>query len=165
MGKIVVAVVVVLAAAAVAQRFTAGDAGSGDPSHAVVTRVVDGDTIHVSFGGSDETVRFIGINTPETVDPRSPVECFGEEASKHMKALLPKGTEVRLVRDVEARDKYGRLLAYVYKVADGTFVNLELAQDGYADLLTFPPNVAHVDDFTKAVQQARDANRGLWAAC
>jgi micrococcal nuclease len=165
MGKIVVAIVVVLAAAAVVPRLHASGGASGGPSRSVITRVVDGDTIHVSIGGSDETVRLIGINTPETVDPRTPVECFGPEASRHTKALLPKGTEVRLVRDVEARDKYGRLLAYVYKVADGTFVNLELARDGFADLLTFPPNVAHVADFTTAVQQARTARRGLWAAC
>jgi micrococcal nuclease len=142
-----------------------GGGASGDPSDATVTRVVDGDTIHVSIGGHDETVRFIGIDTPETVDPRQPVGCFGKEASDHTKELLPKGTAVRLVRDVEARDRYGRLLAYVYRVKDGLFVNLELAADGYADLLTFPPNVAHVDDFTAAVREARDANRGLWAAC
>lgn len=142
-----------------------GASGARDPSLATVTRVVDGDTIHVSIRGRDETVRFIGINTPETVDPRAPVECFGEEAHRHTEELLPKGTAVRLVRDVEARDRYHRLLAYVYRAKDGLFVNLELAKDGYADLLTFPPNVAHVDDFTAAVREARDANRGLWASC
>jgi micrococcal nuclease len=69
------------------------------------------------------------------------------------------------VRDVEARDRYDRLLAYVYRVKDDLFVNLELAQQGYADLLTYPPNVAHVEDFTAAVTEARDAGRGLWGAC
>ena len=164
--KWLVAVALVLGAAAVAQRLVGDDDTSKrDPSAATVTRVVDGDTIHVSIAGHDETVRLIGINTPETVDPRSPVECFGEQAHEHTAQLLPKGTRVRLVRDVEARDRYHRLLAYVYRAKDGLFVNLELAQDGYADLLTFPPNVAHVDDFTAAVRDARDAGRGLWAAC
>ena len=142
-----------------------GGGASDDPSRATVTRVVDGDTIHVAINGRDETVRLIGIDTPETVDPRQPVGCFGKEASNHTKELLPKGTAVRLVRDVEARDRYDRLLAYVYRVDDGLFVNLALARDGYADLLTYPPNVAHVDDFTAAVKDARDHNRGLWAAC
>jgi micrococcal nuclease len=163
--KWLLAVALVLGAAAVAQRIVADDDGPSDPSRATVTRVVDGDTIHVSIGRRDETVRFIGINTPETVDPRSPVECFGEEAHRHTEQLLPEGTAVRLARDVEARDRYGRLLAYVYRVKDGLFVNLALAEDGYADLLTYPPNIAHVDDFTAAVREAREANRGLWAAC
>src|SRR3954471_21080080 len=156
----VVAAVVVLAMAAVVQRVVVGDDPPADPSRGVITRVVDGDTVHVSIGGHDETVRLIGINTPETVDPRSPVECFGEQAHEHTAELLPKGTPVRLVRDVEARDRYHRLLAYVYRTKDDLFVNLALARDGYADLLTFPPNVAHVDDFTSAVREARDAGRG-----
>jgi micrococcal nuclease len=142
-----------------------GGGASGDPSIGRINRVVDGDTIHVQIGGHDETVRLIGIDTPETVDPRQPVGCFGKEASNHTKELLPKGTEVRLVRDVEARDRYDRLLAYVYRVKDGLFVNLSLAQDGFADLLTYPPNIAHVDDFTAAVAEAREAGRGLWGAC
>jgi micrococcal nuclease len=129
-----------------------------------VLRVVDGDTVEVQVGGRKETVRLIGIDTPETVDPRSPVECFGAEASDRSKALLPEGTEVRLVADVEPRDRYDRLLAYVYR-DDGTFVNLALVEDGYASVLTYPPNVAHVDEFTAAAARARDEGRGLWAAC
>jgi micrococcal nuclease len=154
-----VLVVVVLAACG------GGGGASDDPSVGEVSKITDGDTIHVKIGGGDETVRLIGIDTPESVDPRSPVECFGLEASAHLKELIPVGTDVRLVRDVEARDRYDRLLAYVYRVDDGMFVNLKLAEDGYADLLTYPPNVAHVDDFTAAVQAARDAGRGLWSAC
>jgi micrococcal nuclease len=142
-----------------------GDASGDDPSVGEVTKVTDGDTIHVHIGGGDETVRLIGIDTPESVDPRSPVECFGIEASNHLKEILPLGTAVRLVRDVEARDRYERLLAYVYRVEDDLFVNLQMALDGYADLLTYPPNVAHVDDFTAAVREARESGRGLWAAC
>src|SRR3954449_8811553 len=109
--KWVLAAVLVLGAAAVASRVTDHEPAA-DPARAFVTRVVDGDTIHVAIGGHDETIRLIGINTPETVDPRSPVECFGQEAHEHTEQLLPKNTEVRLVRDVEARDRYGRLLAY-----------------------------------------------------
>jgi micrococcal nuclease len=143
-----------------------GDAsGGGDPAVGEVTKITDGDTIHVAIGGRDETVRLIGIDTPESVDPRSPVECFGKEASAHLAELLPLGSDVRLVRDVEARDRYGRLLAYVYRQPDDLFVNLAMARDGYAAQLTFPPNVAHVDDFASAVAEARDAGRGLWSAC
>jgi micrococcal nuclease len=134
-------------------------------SNAILTRVVDGDTVVVDIDGHSETLRLIGINTPETVKPNSPVECFGPEASAYTKHLLPKGTPLRLERDVEARDDYGRLLVYVYMAADGTFVNLKLVQQGYATLLTFPPNVAHVDDFIAAARNAQQADLGLWAGC
>ncbi len=159
MRRVWVLVVVALAACG------GGDAASGDPSVGSVSKITDGDTIHVRIGGGDETVRLNGIDTPESVDPRSPVECFGKEASAHLAELIPVGTAVRLVRDVEARDRYDRLLAYVYRVPDDLFVNRQMALDGYADLLTFPPNVAHVEDFTAAVREARDAGRGLWSAC
>ena len=146
-----------------------GGGSSSDPQQgageAVVKRVVDGDTIIVHVGGRDERVRLIGIDTPETVDPRKPVQCYGKEASDHPKALLPPGTPVRLERDVEPRDKYDRLLAYVYRVSDGLFVNLELARDGYAQLLTIPPNVTYVDQLRAAVADARHAGRGLWSSC
>jgi micrococcal nuclease len=132
---------------------------------ATVTQEVDGDTIHVDIGGADERIRFIGIDTPETHGRNGLVECFGKEASEHTAALIPVGTEVRLVRDAEARDRYGRLLAYVYRAKDNLFVNLALARDGYADVLTYPPNVAHADDFVAAVREARNANRGLWHKC
>lgn len=131
----------------------------------MVQRVVDGDTIEVLIGGTAETIRLLGIDTPESVDPRSPVECFGLEASDHVASMLPMGTEIRLVRDVEARDRYGRLLAYVYRVADGTFVNLTLVRDGFAAVLTYPPNVAHADELTAGAAEARGAGRGLWSAC
>ncbi len=144
-----------------------GTSSSADqpPGRAIVSHVVDGDTIDVVVGGHRERVRLIGINTPETVDPRRPVECFGHEASLYTSSLLPEGTEVDLVRDVEPRDAYGRLLAYVYRRPDNLFVNLDLATQGYADLLTFPPNIAHVDEFRGAVGAARRASRGLWSRC
>ncbi len=142
-----------------------GDDASGDPSLGEVSKITDGDTIHVTIGGGDETVRLIGFDTPESVDPRTPVECFGKEASAHLAELIPVGSDVRLVRDVEARDRYGRLLAYVYRQPDDLFVNVAMARDGFAVQLTFPPNVAHVDDVSSAVAEARDAGRGLWGAC
>lgn len=137
-----------------------------DPNGSIV-RVVDGDTVIVRFddGGKDERVRLIGIDTPETVKPNSPVECFGLEASSFTKQLLEEGTPVLVVRDVEARDDYGRLLGYVYRSGDGMFVNLEIVAQGYATLLTYPPNIAHVDEFKAAASAARAADLGLWQAC
>src|SRR5690348_2856653 len=102
------------------------EAARSTDGKATVVRVVDGDTIVVHINGSDETVRILGIDTPETHKPDTPVECFGPQASDRMTALLPKGTTVRLVRDVEARDRYGRLLAYVYRDSDGLFVDLTM---------------------------------------
>ena len=144
-----------------------GDPGGGraEPGRAEVVRVVDGDTIVVRIAGEQERVRLLGIDTPESVDPRAPVECFGVEASRRTAALLPAGTAVRLVRDVEARDRYSRLLAYVYRLDDGVFVNLALVEEGYASPLTYPPNVAHAGDFVAAAAQARSAGRGLWGRC
>ncbi|MCB9394762.1 MAG: thermonuclease family protein [Acidimicrobiaceae bacterium] len=135
------------------------------PANAIVVRVVDGDTVVVDVAGRRETVRLIGIDTPETVKPDAPVECFGPEASAATKELLPDGTPVWLVRDVEARDDYGRLLAYVHRATDGTFVNLALVRRGFATVLTFPPNTAHVDDFVAAAESAHGEQLGLWAAC
>jgi micrococcal nuclease len=160
---VLLALVVVFAARARSDGDGGGGSAGGD-GQASVVRVVDGDTVAVRVGGREETVRLIGIDTPETVDPRSPVECFGQEASDRAKALLPEGTGVRLVADVEARDRYDRLLAYVYR-DDGTFVNLALVEDGYASVATYPPNVAHTSEFTAAAARARDEGRGLWSAC
>jgi micrococcal nuclease len=132
---------------------------------ATVDHVVDGDTAVVELNGREETIRFLGIDTPETVDPDQPPECFGHEASDHTKALLPPGTEVRLTRDVEARDRYDRLLVYVERAEDGLFVNLDLVQGGWADDLPFPPNTAHAREFALAVATARREGLGLWGAC
>lgn len=144
--------------------------GPGDPSDAVaanatVTRIVDGDTIAVRVDGAEEDVRLIGIDTPETVDRNRPVMCFGEEASARLGELTPPGTAVRLERDVEARDRYGRLLAYLYRASDGLFVNLAMVAEGLADQYTFPPNVEHTEELREAAAQARDEGRGVWSAC
>ena len=140
-------------------------AAAGPPGSAKVIEVVDGDTVRIRLGSDDESVRLLGIDTPEVKDPRKPVQCFGVEASNATNKLLPKGTTVRLVRDVEARDRYGRLLAYVYRSTDGLFVNLALVEQGYAVPLTYPPNVTHADAFVAAAGGARDAGRGLWGRC
>ena len=126
----------------------------------LVAHAVDGDTIVLEGG---ETVRYLGIDTPETVDPRKPVQCFGPEASKANHSLVD-GQRVRLVADVEDRDKYHRMLRHVY-LQDGTFVNLELARQGLAAAYTYPPNVAHADEIRAAAREARVAQRGLWAKC
>jgi len=145
-------------------RVTRADAVTSAPvasdGTVLVVQAVDGDTIVLEGG---ETVRYIGIDTPETVDPRRPVQCFGHEASEANKALV-EGKRVRLVSDVEDRDKYRRMLRYVY-LADGTFVNLELARQGFAPAYTYPPSIAHTEEFRAAAREARAAKRGLWAKC
>jgi len=132
---------------------------------AVVTRVVDGDTIVVRITGREENVRLLGIDSPETHKPDTPVECYGPEASNRLAALLPEGTVVRLVRDIEARDRYGRLLAYVYRDNDGLFIDLTMVAEGFAGTLAIPPNLAHRAEFDAAVAAAQSARRGLWQAC
>lgn len=128
-------------------------------------RDVDGDTIDVTIGGKIERIRLIGIDTPETKKPNTPVQCYGELASGHTKALLPVGTPLHLERDVVPRDDYGRLLAYVYRADDGLFVNLDIVTGGYARVLSIPPNIAHKPDFVAAATNAEANDIGLWRAC
>ena len=131
---------------------------------AQVLRVVDGDTIRVRVDGHTERVRYIGIDTPESVKPGTPVQCFAKRASAANAALVA-GRTVRLVGDVEARDRYGRLLAYVYREPDGAFVNARLVRDGYARTLTIAPNVAHARELADLARAARRERRGLWRSC
>jgi micrococcal nuclease len=131
---------------------------------AQVLRVVDGDTIRVRLDGRTERVRYIGVDTPESVKPGTPVQCFAKRAAAANAALVA-GRSVRLVGDVEQRDRYGRLLAYVYREPDGAFVNAQLVRDGYARTLTIAPNVAHARQFAQLAQTARANGRGLWRAC
>src|SRR3954451_23855621 len=137
---------------------------SASEEDGVVTRVVDGDTIHVALGGADETVRYIGIDTPELVKPNTPVQCYAEAASAANRRLV-EGRRVVLTFDAERRDRYGRLLAYVRRAGDGAFVNEQLVRDGYARTLTIPPNVRYAARFAVLARDARDAQRGLWHAC
>ncbi|HET8619475.1 MAG TPA: thermonuclease family protein [Acidimicrobiales bacterium] len=139
--------------------------GDRPPGTGHVVRTVDGDTLVVELGTATETVRLIGIDTPETVAPGRPVECFGPEASAHLAALVPPGTEVRLTRDVEPRDRYDRLLAYVERTADGLSVNAAVLDAGFAGARHYPPNVAHRARFDEAERRARRAGAGLWGAC
>ena len=130
---------------------------------AIVIRAIDGDTVDVRFvQGGVERIRILGADTPETKDPRKPVQCFGPEASAYTHARLD-GRHVTLETDVEARDKYGRLLAYVY--VDGHRYDDELLRLGYAHLLIIPPNGVHARAMLQAELEARAARRGLWAAC
>jgi micrococcal nuclease len=141
----------------------AGDVGkppSGDET--TVERHVDGDALWVR---GEVRVRLIGVDTPETKHPQRAVECFGKEASTFLGKLIPIGTEVRLVYDVERLDRYGRTLAYLYRLRDGLFVNAELLREGYAQAYTVPPNVAHADEFIALQMRARESRRGLWGAC
>ena len=133
--------------------------------NATVERVVDGDTIDVLIGSREETVRLLGIDTPESVAPTRPVQCFGKEATQHLEAVLPAGTEITLVRDVEARDVYQRLLAYVIRSHDGLFVNLELVAAGFAAVLNYPPNDHYARVLARAEADAVAAGRGLWGHC
>jgi len=133
--------------------------------NATLVSVIDGDTVDVAVHGHHERVRMIGIDTPETKKPNTPVQCFGPEATTYTRSLLPAGTALHLERDVQARDDYGRLLAYVYRLPDGLFVNLEIIASGYARPLTIPPNVVHATEFVDAAQGARDGDIGLWHGC
>ncbi len=127
-----------------------------------VIRVVDGDTIRVNIDGQDMPVRYIGIDTPETVDPNRPVGCFGQEASARNRELL-EDQQIRLESDISDTDQYGRLLRYVW-IGD-QMVNEILLREGYAQVTTYPPDVKYVDRFLEAQREARDAERGLWATC
>jgi micrococcal nuclease len=125
---------------------------------AVVASITDGDTFRTT---GDERVRLIGIDTPEVQGDA----CFATEATAALADLIPPGTEVRLVTDVDRHDRFGRLLAYVERATDGLFVNRELASGGFAVQLTIPPNVARADELGDAVAAAREAGRGLWSGC
>lgn len=135
---------------------------SATPSSVLVKviRVVDGDTIEIETG---EKLRYIGVNTPESVDPRRPVQCYGKEASVKNKELV-EGKMVRLEKDVSNTDKYGRLLRYVW-IRD-TMINEQLVREGYAQVDTFPPDVKYKARFVAAEQLAQQENKGLWgSAC
>ena len=126
---------------------------------ATVKRVIDGDTIELTDG---RKLRYIGIDTPETVDPRKPVQCFGAEASKRNKELV-EGKEVRMETDVTDKDRYGRLLRYVY--LGDEMVNIKMVRDGFAYSYTYPPDVKYQDKILTAQREAEAGKAGLWATC
>ena len=139
-----------------------GEATGGNRVRAPVVDVVDGDTIEVLVDGAEEDLRYIGVDTPESVAPGQPVECFGREASELNRRLV-EGETVRVVFDAERRDHYGRLLAYVF--VGPTFVNAELVRRGYATTLTIPPNDSRAALFDRLEQQAGNEGLGLWSVC
>lgn len=126
---------------------------------AIVSRIVDGDTIELADG---RKVRYIGIDTPETKHPNKEVECFGEEASQYNQDLVL-GQEVELEKDVSETDRYGRLLRYVW--LNEVLVNKELVVAGYAQASSYPPDIARQAEFQTAQIEAQAESRGLWAAC
>lgn len=158
-----------LTAALVAAVSACSTGGSPAPSvpagTGIVTHPVDGDTVDVDIGSGVERVRLIGIDTPESVAQDRPVECFGPEAKARLAELLPVGTEVRLERDVEARDRYDRLLAYVIRSEDGLHVNHALVAEGFAEARAFEPNTARQGELDAAEAEARAGGRGLWPVC
>lgn len=125
-----------------------------------VIEVIDGDTIKVMFNGKEEKVRLIGVDTPETKHPTKGIQPYGLEASEYTKNRLEE-KKVRLEFDVQERDMYGRLLAYVW--LDNEMFNATLVKEGYAQVSTFPPNVKYVDIFVRLQKEAREAGKGLWA--
>ncbi len=143
----------------------AGFAPSGPIEEARVVRVVDGDTIVVDRGRGNEKVRYIGIDTPETVKPGSPIEWMGSEASAANRQLV-EGRTVVLEKDVSETDRYGRLLRHVWLPGDGGWllVDLVLVRDGYARVSTYPPDVKYADLYLAAQVDAREHDRGLWGA-
>jgi micrococcal nuclease len=153
-----------IAALALAWSGRGGDAAPARDRVGRVVRVVDGDTIAVALAGRVERVRYIGIDTPESVKPGTPVQCYAHKAAAANARLVAR-ERVRLVLDVEPRDRFGRLLAYVYRARDGLFVNAALVRDGFARTLTIPPNVRFAERFRALAAQARRAGRGLWSAC
>lgn len=162
--------VVVVASCAVVER----DVGAPDSTRgasavdrAVVVEVVDGDTIHLAIAGTRESARLIGVDAPETKHPTKGVQCFGPEASRFLHRLLPAGTVLRIERDIEARDAYGRLLLYAFLTTEEgeRFINLELVARGFARPLSIAPNVRYQDDIVAAAIDAEQHRRGLWRAC
>jgi micrococcal nuclease len=162
--------VVLLIAGVLLLLLTEGEQGGGrergEPAgkrvRAEVIRVIDGDTAEMAVAGKEEGVRFIGVDTPESVAPGQPVECFGKKASRFTEQLI-EGEQVELRFGAERRDRYDRLLAYVY--LGERFVNAELVRLGYARTLEIAPNVDFAERFLRLQQAAANAGLGLWGAC
>ena len=131
--------------------------GNQERERVKVTRAIDGDTIELEDG---RRVRYIGIDTPETVDPQKPVQCFGKEAYLENKKLV-EGKEIEIEKDISETDQYGRLLRYVW--VEGIFVNEYLVREGFAHAVTFPPDVRYQELFLEAERKAREEGRGFWS--
>lgn len=141
-----------------------GNANDLQADLATIVSVVDGDTIVLRVQNQTEKVRLLGVDTPETVHPTKPIECFGPEASAFTKDTLKIGSTVKLVRDVEPRDRFQRLLVYLY-LTDGTLFNQLLIDRGFARTLSIEPNTAFASQFADHESSARDRRIGLWQSC
>jgi micrococcal nuclease len=133
-------------------------------SSGLVVDVVDGDTVKVRNGDLTRTVRYIGVDTPETVKPDAPIQCFGKQASAYNKRLVS-GKRVRLVYGPDHFDRYGRVLAYVYAAGSRRSVNAQLVATGFARVLAIAPNTAHLRPYLQLERQARERQLGLWGSC
>jgi micrococcal nuclease len=163
--SLIVVILIIVATQSGWLKDTAKNAQQTDPGLYSINHYVDGDTVAVNMNGNVETVRFIGVDTPETHKPNTPVQCYGPDAAAHTKALISKFGKVRLQADPldTNRDRYGRLLRYVY-LPDGTLVEAQTISEGYGFAYTqFPFQKA--DDFKADEQSAKAAKKGLWGAC
>lgn len=131
---------------------------------ATIVKVVDGDTVVVKIQNKIETLRLIGVDTPETVHPTKGVECFGPQASGFTKMFLEPGLMVKLLRDIEPRDRYQRLLVYLF-LPDGKFFNQMLVEQGFARTLNIEPNSAFSEQLASHESSARNRRVGLWLSC
>ena len=163
----VLAAVLAAVALLLAQRRDGGGGGQGTPggsAQARISRVVDGDTVIAQIAGRSERVRYIGMDTPESVKPNTPVQCYAKAASAENKRLV-EGRAVRLEFDRELRDRYGRLLAYVVPAGGGPSVNETLLRGGFARTIVFPPNTRNRARFAAVERAAQQRGAGLWSAC
>jgi len=158
------AVLLLVGAVLILRPWEASDTGIEGPATAtgLITRAVDGDTVEARIGGTLEDVRYIGVDTPETVKPDTPVQCFGPRASAFNHRFV-EGKRARFVFGVERRDVYGRLLAYVY--LGHRFVNAELVRRGLARTLAIAPNTRFASRFSRLQSRAARAGLGIWGAC
>lgn len=138
---------------------TSANASSQTVYETIVVKVIDGDTVEIAGG---QKLRYIGINAPESVDPRRPIQCFGKEASEKNRLLI-EGKTVRLEKDVSETDRFGRLLRYVY--IEDVMINELLVKEGYAIASAYPPDVKYQDRLKLAENEARSNNHGLWKDC
>ncbi len=163
-GQLGSAILLVLAATLILRPWETGGEGADLPGAmtARVVRAVDGDTLEIAVAGGREDLRLIGIDTPETVKPDTPVQCFGPRASTFTHDRLD-GRTVRVVLGAERRDVYGRLLGYVR--VGGRLFNAALVRKGLARSLTIPPNDRYAPLFHRLELDAARAGRGLWSAC
>jgi micrococcal nuclease len=152
-----IAVLLIAGVAAFQEELGSGSASGDRAGSDVVVRVVDGDTVELRSAGKS---RLIGVDTPEVFGGQ---ECFGREASAFAKRVLRPGLRVRVERDVEGHDRYGRTLIYL-RLPDGRSFNELLVAEGYAVPLTIPPNVRHADRFRKLARTARERAAGLWSS-